>query len=121
MMGTPYLDLVGRPYKPKGRSIDGFDCAGVVLEFLRRAGFEIPEHVFESPEPTWWVRVGDLAEIEPLEGDVVFSRPSEGGLHADVILGTKPPLALTSCRQVGSFCRRPLSIENPLGVYRLRP
>ena len=36
-------DLVGVPFVDEGRSLDGFDCYGLVREVYKRFGVEIPE------------------------------------------------------------------------------
>lgn len=53
-------DLIGKPYKEKGRGAGGYDCYGICIEVGKRFGVEFPElkdlikHEFESidkPEP----------------------------------------------------------------------
>lgn len=41
-------DLVGVPYKVHGRGMDGMDCYGVVIEFMRRAGIDFPDVFYEA-------------------------------------------------------------------------
>ena len=37
-------DLIGKPFKNKGRGPDGFDCWGLVLEVYRRCGIDLPDY-----------------------------------------------------------------------------
>jgi len=39
-----YSDLIGIPFKDGGRSIDGLDCYGLVMEVYRRKGINLPEY-----------------------------------------------------------------------------
>ena len=36
-------DLIGKPFKQKGRGPDNFDCSGLCMEVSRRLGGELPE------------------------------------------------------------------------------
>lgn len=45
MQMANFNDLIGKPFKPHGRSIqEGFDCYGLSKEVFRRYGTEIPEY-----------------------------------------------------------------------------
>lgn len=39
-----YRDLIGVPFKNRGRDMDGFDCYGLVQEMYRRYGISIPNY-----------------------------------------------------------------------------
>ena len=39
-----YRDLIGVPFKNRGRDMDGFDCYGLVQEMYRRYGISIPDY-----------------------------------------------------------------------------
>jgi len=36
-------DLIGKPFRSKGRGLDNYDCWGLAIEVLRREGINIPE------------------------------------------------------------------------------
>lgn len=38
-----YGDLIGSPFKWRGRGPGGYDCFGLVLEMFRRAGHDMPD------------------------------------------------------------------------------
>ena len=39
-----YRDLIGVPFKNRGRDMDGFDCYGLVQEMYRRYDISIPDY-----------------------------------------------------------------------------
>lgn len=39
-----YRDLIGVPFKNRGRDMDGFDCYGLVQEMYRRYGISITDY-----------------------------------------------------------------------------
>lgn len=45
MQMVNYSDLIGVPFKNKGRDLNtGFDCYGLVIEVYKRFGYKIPEY-----------------------------------------------------------------------------
>ena len=36
-------DLIGKPFKDRGRGEDGYDCWGLVLEVFKRYGINLPD------------------------------------------------------------------------------
>lgn len=88
-----WSDLVGVPYRHHGRSLDGTDCYGLVIEFERRLGRDMLDldygfadyrrgeeyGVWESSMEKW-KRVGS-----PSFGDVVLFYDAKGRvIHAAV-------------------------------------
>ena len=98
MIAVGYDDMLGAPFKLGGRSLErGIDCFGLLQEYFRRAGYEIPDP-FES-YATDAVRVvpraaamfGDL--WEPADGksvgDVALlrqGREDSGILHVGILV-----------------------------------
>ena len=39
-----FTDLIGVPFKNKGRGMNGMDCYGLVKEVYKRYGYDIPEY-----------------------------------------------------------------------------
>ncbi len=39
-----YTDLIGIPFKNRGRDLNGFDCYGLVIEIYKRYGINLPEY-----------------------------------------------------------------------------
>lgn len=39
-------DLIGKPFKARGRGPDAFDCWGLAMEVYRRRGIELPEYAY---------------------------------------------------------------------------
>ena len=43
-------ELVGIPYKEKGRGVDGVDCLGLNLMVSRILGFDVPDWIYKGEE-----------------------------------------------------------------------
>lgn len=43
-------DLIGVPYKIHGRTLDGLDCYGLAIEFLKRNGLELKDVFYEKEQ-----------------------------------------------------------------------
>jgi cell wall-associated NlpC family hydrolase len=43
-------DLIGTPFKFRGRGPDFYDCYGLVMEVSRRFGVELPDYVYPEVE-----------------------------------------------------------------------
>jgi len=41
-------NLIGIPFKDRGRSIDGFDCYGLVMYIYKQKGIDIPDYFYEK-------------------------------------------------------------------------
>ena len=39
-----YADLIGIPFKNRGRDLSGLDCYGLVMEVYKKCGISIPEY-----------------------------------------------------------------------------
>lgn len=68
-------DLIGKPYRFNGRGPDGYDCAGLVVEVLRRIG-----HTFDVPE-TFGDYSNDVRSMRQiLGGSWMLSGPEPGAV-----------------------------------------
>ena len=43
-------EIVGIPYKEKGRGVDGVDCLGLNLMVSRILGFDVPDWIYKGEE-----------------------------------------------------------------------
>lgn len=103
-MRVRYEDLMARPFVYGGRTPDGLDCWGLVLELYAREGIVIPDIFVDDPEH--WGRDGDgeigkfiqdsfkdWLLIDPRaidEGDVLcFSRFGKAPDHAGVAINNR--------------------------------
>lgn len=61
-------DLIGKSYEAGGRGPSEYDCAGVVLEVLRRAGFS-PRDFVDDPKAaeTEWVEESFMSPLSVLQ------------------------------------------------------
>jgi hypothetical protein len=87
-------DLQAVPYLPVGRTMDGLDCWGQVLEACRRMGWPVPPDPMEaaaSPsaraeifarhlDPSAW------QPSAPRDGAVAFSPSMARALHAGIMI-----------------------------------
>lgn len=91
-LGAPD-DLVGIPYRPGGRSVDGADCWGTVWLYYARHGIDLPSY----DGPTIPVDHHALAAArrgdspwrpvsEPRVGDLGLWKRQSGELHAGVMV-----------------------------------
>lgn len=118
-MSLPFVvtDLIGKPFAVGGRGLASYDCAGLVVEMMRRRGIvlDIPEtpddrlsqhaamlHILNAR----WI---DIQTSKP--GCVVFFRPN----HVGVMLS---PYNFIHCAEdVGQVCIDRL--EGPIWPRRL--
>lgn len=111
-----YADLIGKPYVHGGRGPAGYDCAGIVVEVLKRLG--MPMQVPETPsaEGAQHVAMQEILRARWIDipravpGCVVFFRPG----HVGVMLGPFTFLHTTS--DVGQACIE--RVDGPLWVRR---
>lgn len=55
-----YTDLIGVPFKNRGRDLkSGFDCYGLVMEVFKRYGYKIPEYTADFDDVA---KVNDLIQ-----------------------------------------------------------
>jgi cell wall-associated NlpC family hydrolase len=97
-------DLVGKPYKLGGRGPDWFDCAGLVVELMRRRGvpIRVPETVdsrarnliaMQAILASRWTGVE-----EPFRGCLVFL----GSDHVGVMLNRRQ--FIHAAEDIGQVC-----------------
>jgi len=111
-------DLIGRPYKRGGRGPESYDCAGLVVEVLRRRGIDLK--IPETPE----AEADQLAAMQailraqwvgierPLPGCLVFFRGVPG--HVAVMLNATRFIHVAE--DVGQVCLERL--EGPVWPRR---
>ena len=111
---TNYRDLIGLPYRVGARGPSEYDCAGVVLEWMRRAGFD-----GVTFEPGRWERLGSsIADARKL-GDVAHTITPTGEHGVAVLIDTAPHLWLTALSGQGVVAVRSRVISAQLdAVYR---
>lgn len=78
-------DLVGKPYRLGGRGPDAYDCAGLVVECLRRRGIDIEIPSTGSKSENYKAMMSILRqswrEVDvPREGVLVFIKPAHVGM-----------------------------------------
>lgn len=72
---TDIRDLIGVPYRPHGRGMDGMDCYGLAIEVLRRNGIELADVFYESTDTGSNLRTAEVIRRGlPLER---LERPEE--------------------------------------------
>jgi len=97
-------DLIGLPYRKGGRGPEAYDCAGLVVEVMRRRGIElaIPETPAEDGDQYVAMRQILSAEWIPKEqphvGCVAFFKPG----HVAVMLSRYA--FLHTAEDVGQVC-----------------
>jgi cell wall-associated NlpC family hydrolase len=102
-------DLIGKPYELGGRGPDKYDCAGLVVECMRRQGLplEIPETDAQPHGGGWdkntaamWrlIRAGWNELAVPSPGCLIFFKPD----HVGVYLGAGR--FLHASEDVGQVC-----------------
>ena len=48
MQAIDVTDLLGVPYEKNGRTLDGLDCYGLVLEVCKRFGYKLPDFEYDN-------------------------------------------------------------------------
>lgn len=135
-MMIDYEDLVGAPYEFDSDGPDTFNCAGIVREVFRRAGWStrflpIKEdeaalyviNVLGDPKMHPWEKVQDCPENRVTKrlkfGDVVLARGSTSS-HVSVIVDEEHQLAVSAGTQIGVFVTPTNRMSFVQAVYRLR-
>ncbi len=123
-------DLVGIPFKENGRSLEGFDCAGLVLYYLQQHGYRLPTFVsvFGNAEVQNQALLYALAEIsdridapEPL-AVVTFYNIEEPDISTHVGIIEENGVDVLHCRRQSGVVRQSLRIlrRRITAYYRVR-
>lgn len=122
-----YSDLIGTPFLRHGRSKDGIDCLGVVLEMYRRFGIALTDPVETLPVEALTDHsvvsdaMGEWEEVNSgyRERDVIVFRDSTGKVHVGILVSLSKMLHATENNGVvvSPIRYRQQSIEK---VYRYR-
>lgn len=135
-MTIDYQDLIGVPYEYDADGPSTFNCAGIVREVFRRAGWStrfLPSkeneallyitNVLGDPKMHPWDQVQSCPEGRVtkrlLFGDVVLSR-GRAGSHVSVLVDEKHQLALSAGSQIGVFSTPTNRLAFAQAVYRLQ-
>jgi cell wall-associated NlpC family hydrolase len=130
-------DLLGVPWRLHGTSSSGMDCSTVAEEVLRRAGKAPPpsspyrladsagDHseiaTFLSLMDGGFERLGDQAQDATVVGDLVLARDENGiGRHLYILVEPDRGTFLTATHNHGVLAVRRFTINDVLGVYRLK-
>ena len=97
-----YNDLIGKPYKEKGRGPDGYDCYGLCIEVCKRFGTALPE-MSDMLESLF------LPVSQPIPGDLVLVT-NVGEKHAGVMIDDTLFLQVVATGRRGVHCMR---IDHP--------
>jgi len=113
-MTADYHDLLGIPYRVGARGPKEYDCAGVVLAWMARAGVN-----GVALEPGLWERLGSAITDARQIGDVAHTIRSDGKQSVAVLVGTSPHVWLTAQEGLGVVVVRSRSLVGELdAVYR---
>jgi cell wall-associated NlpC family hydrolase len=86
----PYDDLIGAPFRLGARGPDAFDCYGLVMELMRRAGASVPDYrspqVMEEVAASIGRQMPHWTPCEPEPGAVATIRLGEHISHVGIVL-----------------------------------
>ena len=72
-------DLLGVPYKKNGRTLNGLDCYGLVIEVCKRFGHKLRDFDYTDTSSKTFKKI--LSSVEPeKEGLKLAQKPSEGDI-----------------------------------------
>lgn len=93
-MNPDFSDLIGKPYRCRGRGPEGYDCFGLVREVERRYGTEIPDYDYRGADALPGksdeeIGRGRAVKIpEPVPGSMILFGNSRGlNTHIGVYVG----------------------------------
>ena len=134
-MTIDYEDLVGAPYEFDSDGPDTFNCAGIVREVFRRAGWStrflpIKEdeaalyviNVLGDPKMHPWEKVEECPDGRVKKrlrfGDVVLAKGKDTS-HVSVLVDEEHQLALSAGSQIGVYATPTSRLCFARAVYRL--
>ena len=108
-------DLVGVPYKDRGRDKKGMDCYGLVIEVLRRKGTIVPDVFY----PDTAAKTTVLQTLEAAIPNTRLDKPEEGAVVEILVMGQ--PSHAGVCLGDGTFIhalKKNGAVIEPLSRYR---
>ena len=94
-----YEDLLVVPWVDKGRTLEGLDCYGIVLELCKRAGTPLKnicdEGVIEEKELSRYVESLNVEERDHPEKGFLIQCVYEGRLHMGYLVDKKMVVHMT--------------------------
>lgn len=116
-----YDDLLGLPYKPKGRSKEGFDCYGLVIECCNRCGLKLNDLYYERQKISQdndYIRNGlNVEKIDGPEKYCVVEMHENGHLHCGFMVDRKHVIHATMKKGV---ILEPLQAVEAIAFYRVK-
>lgn len=103
-------DLIGIPYKDRGRDSNGYDCYGLAIEVAHRAGFRLNDVQYEDHAVSLsdrYVPTLNVTKVQqPYEG-AVLEMEINNNLHIGICLNDREFIHMTrlGCRinRIGTF------------------
>lgn len=128
-----YKDFIGIPFRFRGRSMDGVDCLGLVVMYLRTRGFYIPDRdhlpMTHDRQPDYMDRaIEALSKYcvrveEILPDDILLMRLPGGYTHMGVMVDDFNMLHVLKDRPSGlepalKYGRRVVAVFRPVTLLR---
>lgn len=93
-----YEDLLQVPYKAGGRSLDGLDCFGLILECCKRANEPIPDiangqtRLRATDAENYFGSLGLVETGRPVKNGIIQCEDAKGDLHCAFLLDKQTAL-----------------------------
>jgi len=110
-------DLVGIPYKIRGRDVNGMDCYGLIIEVLKRIGKSVPDVFY--PDTGIETNKSVLNSLEAAIPNTKLEKPEEGAVVEILVMGQ--PSHVGVCLGDGTFIhalKKNGVVIEPLHRYR---